>query len=80
MSTNVVSLQGHLEAVDFTILCPLIEVDKEARLGPVIVVRGEVAVGLLLLIVDSWLVAIAPEAAFAPEASRTPEAATAGID
>ena len=74
---NVVSLQGHLEAVNFTILCPLIEVNKEAWLGPVLDVRGEVAVSPLLLPDGSRLVT--PEAAFAPEATGTPEAAR-GID
>ena len=74
---NVVSLQGQLEAFDFTVLCPLIEVNKEAWQSPVLDVRGEVAVSPLLLPDGSGLVT--PEAAFAPEATGTPEAAR-GID
>ena len=46
---NIVSLHTHLEAIDIVIGSFLVEVKKHARLGPVKIVFGEVAVGVLSL-------------------------------
>ena len=75
MAANVVRLHVHLEAFDGAVFSCLIEVEEEARLGPVIVVSGKVAVGLGLLVADLFGRSfVAPEAAFAPEATLAPEA------
>ena len=71
ISTNVVGLQAQLEGVDTFISTFLIEVEQEARLGPVIVVFCEVAVGLLVLVDDLWL---------SPEPIITPTPLVRGID
>ena len=63
MRANVVGLQAHLEAVDAGTSTFLIQVDEEARLGPVIIVLCVVTVGLLFLVNDLWL---SPEPVMAP--------------
>ena len=72
IGTNIVGLQAHLEAFDAGISTYLIEVKKEARLGPVIVVLCVVAIGLLLFVDDLLM---CPEPVIAP-----PSAAVRGID
>ena len=67
---NVVRLHIHLEALDVVIGPSLVEVEKHARLRPVIIVLSVVAGGLLCLVVAL----AAPEAAVAPEATSAPEA------